>query len=984
MPPKHGRGGPVNVYRGSSGTTPNPNDNVREVENQLLKGRTSTTFTITITTESKPAKSTELTTTTTTAASDAVANTVSVTLPARPSYGVKGFPLILWANYVSLQLPPQLVLYQYSLSVQPLAVGKKLAQIVRLLLESPELQPLQRDIATDFASTVIAKKQLPNQKQAIKLRYRAEGEDEPPEKACEYHITLKLVKTLPVADATRHLASTSLSSQDGDRLSVVQALNILVNHQSKSSDKIATIGASKNFRIYDKDNWVNLTSGLQVRRGFFTSVRAATARMLLNVNLCHSAFYDPVPLDELIGRFFGDSHTTDTRKLEAFLKRLRVEPTHLKDKAGKAIIRPKTIYGLATRTDGEDLAHPPIVLEHGAGPKDVEFWLDSPPPGQQSSSTSGRKPVQSASVGGYISVYRYFTTVRNQRIHDPELPVVNVGTALKPSYLPAQYCRVLRGQVMRNRLNPKQTQKMIEFAVQEPAASAKSIVPSGLPSVTSDAGKPTPLGNFEASVSSNFITVQGRLLPEPKVSYGGNKQAQVIGGSWNMFPSKPNSEPMHFCAPVRITKWACLAISEVTKENTNKFVKRFTEVLKATGVIVEKDAYEGPRPIEGIDDPKLDERFARAAKSNFQLLLVILPTGPGATLLYNRVKHLGDIKYGIHTICCVRSKIVQPNDVYLLNVALKVNLKLGGKNHLVQPVDLGLVAEGKTMVVGIDVTHPSPGSSDAAPSVSAMVASVNETLNQWPGTLKIQSERRQEMVSDLKDMLTSRLELWRKPGKSLQGNSLQGKPLPENILVYRDGVSEGQYAAVLKTELPQLRDACQNLYPPKDQAKGLPRITIVVVGKRHHTRFYPTKNTDADGSGNPKAGTVVDRGVTEARNWDFFLQSHAAVKGTARPAHYYVLLDEIFNHRYGGKMNVNVADELQKLTQSICYVFGRATKAVSYCTPAYYADILCERARRYLSHVFEPSAGGDGSQPNAAHNESIQIHEKLKDTMFYI
>jgi hypothetical protein len=38
----------------------------------------------------------------------------------------------------------------------------------------------------------------------------------------------------------------------------------------------------------------------------------------------------------------------------------------------------------------------------------------------------------------------------------------------------------------------------------------------------------------------------------------------------------------------------------------------------------------------------------------------------------------------------------------------------------------------------------------------------------------------------------------------------------------------------------------------------------------------------------------VDRGVTEARAFDFFLQSHAAVQGTARPAHYIVVHDDIF------------------------------------------------------------------------------------------
>lgn len=43
-------------------------------------------------------------------------------------------------------------------------------------------------------------------------------------------------------------------------------------------------------------------------------------------------------------------------------------------------------------------------------------------------------------------------------------------------------------------------------------------------------------------------------------------------------------------------------------------------------------------------------------------------------------------------------------------------------------------------------------------------------------------------------------------------------------------------------------------------------------GKRHHTRFYPVEEANADHNGNPRAGTVVDRGVTAVYHFDFFLQ----------------------------------------------------------------------------------------------------------------
>src|SRR5690606_38301772 len=61
------------------------------------------------------------------------------TYPVRPGYGTRGDPVVLWANYVQMTPLPTLCLYRYSVSVTPPAIGRKLTQVVRLLLEADEL-----------------------------------------------------------------------------------------------------------------------------------------------------------------------------------------------------------------------------------------------------------------------------------------------------------------------------------------------------------------------------------------------------------------------------------------------------------------------------------------------------------------------------------------------------------------------------------------------------------------------------------------------------------------------------------------------------------------------------------------------------------------------------------------------------------------------------------------------------------------------------
>ncbi|CZT20221.1 uncharacterized protein RCC_06078 [Ramularia collo-cygni] len=104
---------------------------------------------------------------------------------------------------------------------------------------------------------------------------------------------------------------------------------------------------------------------------------------------------------------------------------------------------------------------------------------------------------------------------------------------------------------------------------------------------------------------------------------------------------------------------------------------------------------------------------------------------------------------------------------------------------------------GSTIVVGADVTHPGRGSVQHCPSVAAVVASTDPFAVNYPGSMRLRRSK-QEMIADLADMLEERLGVW------FQGH----KKLPENILFYRDGVSEPQFAMVRDEELLKIQKGC--------------------------------------------------------------------------------------------------------------------------------------------------------------------------------
>lgn len=99
--------------------------------------------------------------------------------------------------------------------------------------------------------------------------------------------------------------------------------------------------------------------------------------------------------------------------------------------------------------------------------------------------------------------------------------------------------------------------------------------------------------------------------------------------------------------------------------------------------------------------------------------------------------------------------------------------------------------------------------------------------------------------------------------------------------------------------------------------------------------------------------------------------AHGGLKGTTRPTHYFVVHDENGFH----------ADDLQRLTNDLSYMFERATKAVSLVSPAYWADVACERGRCYLHKLLHGDKDGGGAEA-AKESKGKKGKERAGDPVF--
>ncbi|KAH9361600.1 hypothetical protein HPB48_001477 [Haemaphysalis longicornis] len=182
------------------------------------------------------------------------------------------------------------------------------------------------------------------------------------------------------------------------------------------------------------------------------------------------------------------------------------------------------------------------------------------------------------------------------------------------------------------------------------------------------------------------------------------------------------------------------------------------------------------------------------------------------------------------------------------------------------------------MTAGADVTHPDPTEMNR-PSAAAVVASVDRLAFRYVSTLRIQmqSSVAKACVEVIEDM-----------------NNIAGEPLvglcrinngvkPENV--FRDGVSEGQFSQVQQYEVAALQEAYREVEPYYKPATTF----LAVLKRQRHTRFMPRDRRDSSGkSGDIPPGAVIDTVFPHPVDFDFFLCFHFGIRGTSRPAHYWL------------------------------------------------------------------------------------------------
>lgn len=453
---------------------------------------------------------------------------------------------------------------------------------------------------------------------------------------------------------------------------------------------------------------------------------------MVNVNACTTAFYQPQNLAVAMMQFQNSSFGAQA---STFVRGVRVKTTHLGYK--KTVKKLAHVSARQHKFDSGDF-----------GTVTVEQYF---------------KKSKLVPLKNYRGILTIGSIEYGITLSHPTLQLVDVGGA-KQNFLPPEVCEIVPDQPYRGKLTDEHTAEMIKVAARPPNINAGLIMDEGLKSLgfKQNAG---PLNAFGISIGQEMAVVPGRLLPAPGINYGHGKPNVDDKASWNLRAVK-------FAVGGKLAEWAVLLIGEAggrdefqgpDDPNLRRTVKGLADMCATSGMKVEGGPlYAAVRvPGKSREEPTRSDAVAairnavtKAYPKKPSMILVVLPSGDKH--IYNGVKHLLDVYLKVPSVCVQASKFNKEKGQlqYFGNVALKINMKMGGVNHRLvdppgAPPTLSWLRDPKqpTMLVGMDVTHPGPGSVKWTPSIAAVVATIDDNFAQFPTSLRIQKSRKE--VSNL-------------------------------------------------------------------------------------------------------------------------------------------------------------------------------------------------------------------------------------------
>ncbi|XP_039205017.1 piwi-like protein 4 [Crotalus tigris] len=387
-------------------------------------------------------------------------------------------------------------------------------------------------------------------------------------------------------------------------------------------------------------------------------------------------------------------------------------------------------------------------------------------------------------------------------------------------------------------------------------------------------------------------SLTGRVVSPEKILMQNEACSPVNPGDW--FRDLRN---MKIISETRLERWLILY-----SYNHTDLIHNFVNCLRRVGSPMNFHV-QYPRMVPIKEGPM---SFVKVLQQhvNPELQLVLCLLSSNKKDCYDSVKKFLSLHQPIPSQCVLVRTLSKQGMMMSVatKIAMQIICKLGGELWAVE------IPLKSLMVVGIDVNKDTMNKGN---SVVGFVASLNASITKWYSRCILQCAGT-SMADCLRICMEGAINNWQK---------YNGHP-PARIIIYRDGVGDGQLKLVMDYEVPQLLSVLDEY-----SVGGRPKMTLIIVKKKCLSRFFVESS---GGLKNPPVGTVIDTEATHPNWYDFFLISQLARQGTVNPTYYNVIYDD----------NKLKPDHMQRLTFKMCHLYYNWPGLIRVPAPCQYANKL--------------------------------------------
>ncbi|XP_053871600.1 piwi-like protein 4 isoform X2 [Malaclemys terrapin pileata] len=388
------------------------------------------------------------------------------------------------------------------------------------------------------------------------------------------------------------------------------------------------------------------------------------------------------------------------------------------------------------------------------------------------------------------------------------------------------------------------------------------------------------------------VSLTGRVVPTEKILMQEQTCLPMSAGDWSK-----DMRNMKIIGVQPLDNWLMLC-----SNRNGELAENLLNCLKRVGGPMGFHI-EYPRILQVQESPMA---FLRAVQQhvNPEVQLVMCVLSSNQKDCYDSIKKFLSLDRPVPSQCVLARTLNKQGMMMSVatKIAMQIICKLGGELWAVE------IPLKSLMVIGIDVNKDALNKGS---SVVGFVASTNSKITRWFSRCILQNTGT-DIADCLKVCMKGAISKWHK----------YNCELPARIIVYRDGVADGQLKMVVDYEVPQLLSVLTEL-----TTNYSPKVSVIVVRKRCIPRFFAEANRSLQ---NPPVGTIVDTEATRPEWYDFYLISQLARQGTVNPTYYNVVYDNS-----GLK-----PDHMQRLTYKMCHLYYNWPGLIRVPAPCQYAHKL--------------------------------------------